>query len=192
MTLLSPSPPSNSIFPPAVWYVGYLKTLPSLHDCYVSEGPEVEFMQIRIEYTRVDLYTFMQRSPAAIQTPTHWNLIGSRMTAPPSVILPNSILPPAASQYAFLSIKKISSPFEMLFQLFNAFKTAWVGECLWNRLTNNRSTWKHIFLISTVVPYILILSSFLFIHLNTPLDYSRLKHLLNFTLKCFYMFGSYL
>jgi hypothetical protein len=44
MTVLSPSPPSNSIFSRAVWYVGYLKTLPGLHDYYVPEGPEVEFM----------------------------------------------------------------------------------------------------------------------------------------------------
>jgi hypothetical protein len=36
-------------------------------------------------------------SPLEIQTPTHWNLIGSSMTAPPPLLSLNSILPPQLS-----------------------------------------------------------------------------------------------
>jgi len=43
-------------------------------------------------------------------------------------------------------------------------------------------------LIFTVVPCILILSSFLFIQLNAQLGYSRLRLTLKFTLKYSYMF----
>jgi hypothetical protein len=43
---------------------------------------------------------YTQRSPAGIQIPTHWNLIGRSMTAPPPVLTPNSILPPLSSHCA--------------------------------------------------------------------------------------------
>jgi hypothetical protein len=33
----------------------------------------------------------------AIQTPTHWNLIGRNVTAQPPVLSPNSILPPSTT-----------------------------------------------------------------------------------------------
>jgi hypothetical protein len=35
---------------------------------------------------------YIQGSPAEIQTPAHWNLIGHSMTAPPPVLSPSSIL----------------------------------------------------------------------------------------------------
>jgi hypothetical protein len=51
-------------------------------------------------------------SPVEIKTPTHWNLIGSSMTAPPPVLSPNSILPPPSSHCAFSLAKKISVLFK--------------------------------------------------------------------------------
>ena len=36
----------------------------------------------------------VRRSPAEIQTQTHWNLIGRSMTAPPLVSSPSNIIPP--------------------------------------------------------------------------------------------------
>jgi hypothetical protein len=35
-------------------------------------------------------YTYIKRSPVKIQSPTHWNLIGRRMTVPPPDLSPSS------------------------------------------------------------------------------------------------------
>jgi len=42
------------------------------------------------------------------QTPTHWNLIGRSMVAPPRVLSPSSILPPPTSHCAIIPARKNS------------------------------------------------------------------------------------
>ena len=51
------------------------------------------------------LYVYTQGSPADIQTPAHWNLIGRSMNAPPPVLSPTSILPPVLSPFSYVNTK---------------------------------------------------------------------------------------
>lgn len=44
------------------------------------------FEQVETEHLYVQLYAYIQGSPAEIKTPTRWNLIGRSVTAPPHVI----------------------------------------------------------------------------------------------------------
>jgi hypothetical protein len=51
-------------------------------------------------------YMHTQESPVEIQTPTHWNLTGHRMTALLLVLLHNIILPPPLYQRALIPTRK--------------------------------------------------------------------------------------
>jgi hypothetical protein len=54
----------------------------------------LNFAQVRLEYTHYQLHTYIQRNSAEIQTQTHWNLIGCSVTSPLPVLPPGgSILP---------------------------------------------------------------------------------------------------
>jgi hypothetical protein len=53
------------------------------------------------------MYVFKQGSPAENQSPTYWNLIGRRLTAPPPLLSPSSILPPPSSHFTFILAEKI-------------------------------------------------------------------------------------
>ena len=55
---------------------------------------------------------YIQRSSTEIQTRPQWNLIGD-MTAPPTVLSPSSILPPATPRCAFISARKIRRAFQI-------------------------------------------------------------------------------
>jgi hypothetical protein len=57
----------------------------------------------------------IQESPAEIQV--HWNLIGRRMTAPPPVLSPSSILPPPESHGAFIPANKYLAAFQTVILL---------------------------------------------------------------------------
>ena len=61
------------------------------------------------EYTYGQLDIYIQRGQTEIQTPTYWNLIGRSMTAPQLVLSPSSILPPPASNFAFIPARKNSA-----------------------------------------------------------------------------------
>ena len=53
---------------------------------------------------------YIQGSPVGIQTPSHWNLIGRSMTAPPPVLSPSSILlPPFVSLCSHSRNKKFGA-----------------------------------------------------------------------------------
>ena len=70
------------------------------------------FAQVAVEFMQEiydKLYMYVKGSPVEIQSPRYWNLIGSRMNAPPSVLPPSSILPPPSSYFAFFPAKKISA-----------------------------------------------------------------------------------
>jgi hypothetical protein len=73
--------------------------------------PEIpaEFQTV---YRHGQAYMYIQASPVEIKTPTHCNLIGRSMSAPPSVSSPSSILPPPSSHYAFISARKTRRAFQ--------------------------------------------------------------------------------
>ena len=86
------------------------------------------FAQVRIECTCGQLYTVIEGSKyisilsshthTHTHTHTHWILIG-RITASPSELSPNNIIPPPVSQCVFISSRKKSAPFsKMLFRVF--------------------------------------------------------------------------
>jgi hypothetical protein len=72
---------------------------------------------------------YIQGTQIEIQSPTHWNLIGCRMTATLPVLSPSSILPPHSSHSAFILVKnKFNAIFKMLlcnFFLLFFFKLSW-------------------------------------------------------------------
>jgi len=48
---------------------------------------ELNFAQVKIEYTYLQLYVYTQWSPVEIETPTHWNLFGCSVTT----LLPGTV-----------------------------------------------------------------------------------------------------
>jgi hypothetical protein len=77
---------------------------PTYCNSYFTKGAA----QVGFGYTRGQLYMYIEGSRSEIQSPTHWNVIGRNMTAPPHVWLPSSILPPAWCNCAFIPGRKIS------------------------------------------------------------------------------------
>jgi hypothetical protein len=64
----------------------------------------------------------MQGCVAEMKTPTHWNLIGRSMTAPPPLLSPSSILLPLSPFCACSAARKNSLRVsKMLFILFILF-----------------------------------------------------------------------
>ena len=63
---------------------------------------DVRKPELRTRYDQ--LYICVQGIPYEVQTPTHRNLIGSSMTAPPPALSPNSIFPPS-----FILARQISA-----------------------------------------------------------------------------------
>jgi hypothetical protein len=57
-------------------------------------------------------------SPAEIQIPSHWNLIGRSTNAPPPALLPSNILLPLSSHSAFIPARK---KFGALFKILILF-----------------------------------------------------------------------
>ena len=57
-------------------------------------------------YKHGQLLVQTHRSPAEIQTPTQWNLIGRSMTAPAAVSSLSSIFPQSSSHYAPFPARK--------------------------------------------------------------------------------------
>jgi hypothetical protein len=70
----------------------FLRVMETLHDLcssYVPKGPAlVQLPQVAIEYTFRQLYVYIVGSPVEIQTPTHRELTGRSMTAPPPCCRP--------------------------------------------------------------------------------------------------------
>ena len=78
----------------ACFFPGRAKDLSAPRVVYVPESPAlVQFPRVAVEHTNHQLYIYIQGSPVEIQAPTHRNLTGHSMTAPPPVLSPNSILP---------------------------------------------------------------------------------------------------
>jgi len=77
------------------------QTTPPPPPTYVPEGPaQVELCGVRKKYIHRELHTGMENGVRIkIQTPTHWNLIGRSMTAPPPKLSPSSILPSTFAQF---------------------------------------------------------------------------------------------
>jgi len=65
-----------------------------------------------------------QGSPVEIQTSTQWNLIGRRMTAPPPVLSPSSILPLPSSLGTSITARKnsVCVPKTILYQFYILYK----------------------------------------------------------------------
>ena len=75
-------------------------------------------------YTYTYIHTHIQGSPAEIQTPTHWSLIGRSITAPLPVLSPSSILPPLSSHCALLPARKNAArALKISFQGFTFLKS---------------------------------------------------------------------
>ena len=79
---------------------------------------ESNFTQVGIEYTYGLLHVPKEGSPAEIQTPTHWKLIGHSMTAPPPVLSPSITLPPPSCHCAFTPAKNNSAHLKKVIVLF--------------------------------------------------------------------------
>jgi hypothetical protein len=79
--------------------VGHAQTPPDVRNTRRRSGRAGASRTLRWsqnEYTCGRLRMYVQRSPAEIQAPRHWNLIGRNMTAPPPVMLsPSSALLPS-------------------------------------------------------------------------------------------------
>jgi hypothetical protein len=142
----------NNNSPACLWRTLRLKTLPDLRNDYVPEGK----VQDGIEHTRGQLQSLpLKTGPAFLfppykqagfksnilyirtlgslvetETPTHWNLIGHSMTAPPLESSPSSILPPPSSHYAFVPARKNSLRAWKILPLFYFFKIAQVWNCV--------------------------------------------------------------
>jgi hypothetical protein len=65
----------------------------------------LNFAKIGIEYYRWSTYTYVQQSPVAIHTQTHWHLISHSIPAPLPVFLPVSVFLPPLSDCTFLSAR---------------------------------------------------------------------------------------
>jgi hypothetical protein len=64
------------------------------------------FAHIKIQYTYGQTHMYIQGTAVEIQTPTHWNLIGSNMTTLLPVLSPSSILPPLSPYCFFIAARK--------------------------------------------------------------------------------------
>ena len=73
-------------------------------------------------------YGQLQECPVKVRRPTHCNLNGRWVTAPPFVLSPSSILPLPASHCAFIPARKFMARFSsmLLFQIYL---------CFWNCLS---------------------------------------------------------
>jgi hypothetical protein len=58
---------------------------------------------LELNITDSQLNTYVEQSPAAVHTGTHWNIIGHSIPAPLPVFLPSSIFPPPLSDCTFVS-----------------------------------------------------------------------------------------
>jgi hypothetical protein len=95
------------------------QTIPDLSNSYVPKGP----LHVGTECTYWSAVPY-RSCPVEVSTPTHWNLIGRKMTAsPPS---PSSILPPLRLIALSFPQEKIRRPFKKLYFLsfFFLFKVA--------------------------------------------------------------------
>jgi len=81
-----------------------IKTLPAIDSSHVLEG----LTQVAVEYTYSQMCMYLHDSPNEIQTPTRHNLVGCRMTAPPPLLSPSSVLPPPSSQCTLIPVQKNS------------------------------------------------------------------------------------
>jgi hypothetical protein len=76
-----------------VCYVGVCRHFPSYTAVNIPEDRrKSNFVQVVIEYTYNQLYTYIRGSPFANQTPSHWNLIGRNLIAPPLVLSPSNLV----------------------------------------------------------------------------------------------------
>jgi len=71
-----------------------------------GEWTQVNFAQVKNDYTYGQLYMHTPCSPAEIGTSTYWNLTGRSITALPLVLSPSSILPSPSSHSAFIPQRK--------------------------------------------------------------------------------------
>jgi len=79
-------------------------------------------VQVAVEYTCSRMCMYLHDSTNEIQTPTRHILAGRRMTAPPPLLSPSSILPPP-SQCALIPVQKNSARLaKVFFSLFYLFK----------------------------------------------------------------------
>ena len=93
------------------------------HSSHVLEGlTQVEFCASRSGIIHVVKCVYLHDSPNEIQTPTRHILVGRRMTAPPPLLSPSSILPPP-SQWALIPVQKNSARLaKVFFSLFYFFR----------------------------------------------------------------------
>jgi hypothetical protein len=98
--------------------ISFLQKLHDLHSGYVSEGPA----QVRIACAGGQIRACIKGGPVEIQTATHWNRNDRRMTAPPPVLSPSNILPPASSHWSFNPArKKFGALLENVISFFFAY-----------------------------------------------------------------------
>jgi hypothetical protein len=69
------------------------------------------FVRVTTEYIYGQMHMYIHVSPAENQTPTHWSLTYHSITAPPSMLLPSSILLPTLSYCAFIPTREKSGFF---------------------------------------------------------------------------------
>jgi hypothetical protein len=73
--------------------VGVCRHFPSYTIVNVPEDRrKSNFVQVIIEYTYNQLYTYIRGSPFETQTPSHWNVIGCNIIAPPLVLSPSNLV----------------------------------------------------------------------------------------------------
>jgi len=64
-----------------------IQTFPISRSCCVPEDPaEFEFTHVEIEYTRGQLYTYMEGRVPELQAATHWKLTDCSITALPPLL----------------------------------------------------------------------------------------------------------
>jgi hypothetical protein len=89
---------------------GIVQTLSDIRSGYELEGPaQVKVFRkvgTECEYSQLCVYVYIKGSPAEIQTPTHWNLTGRSITAPPPVLSPSRILRPSSFPCSFIPIQE--------------------------------------------------------------------------------------
>jgi hypothetical protein len=73
--------------------VGVCRNFPSYTTVNVREDRRKStFVQVVNQYTYNQLYTYIRGSSFETQTPTHWNLIGRNIIAPPLVLSPSNLV----------------------------------------------------------------------------------------------------
>jgi len=76
-----------------VCYVGLCRHFPSYTTVNVREDRRKStFVQVVNQYTCNQLYTYIRGSPFETQTPSHWNLIGRNIIAPPLGLSPSNLV----------------------------------------------------------------------------------------------------